>query len=322
MATRRRLLAAALAAGPAGGIARAQGGFPDRPVRLVVSFAAGGFNDVLARFLAQGAAPGLGQPVVVENRAGGGGMLGSELVARAAPDGHTLLMASVPHVVSPLMVPGAAYDPVRDFAGVVLAGEVPNVLVVHPDVPARSVPELLALIRTDPGQYSYASNSVGGSSHLGMELFRMAAGGLDVTHVPYRGSSPALADLMAGRVAMTMDNLNFQLPAIRDGRLRAIAVASAQRSPLLPEVPTVAESDLPGFRATAWFAVLAPAGTPAPVLARLGDVLAGVLHGPDVASRLPGFDVIAGDGAATMRFLAEEQGRWSPVIRAANIRAG
>lgn len=321
MPTRRLLLTAPLAAGPIG-IARAQNGFPDRPVRLVVSFAAGGFNDVLARFLAQGAAPGLGQPIVVENRAGGGGMLGSELVARAAPDGHTLLMASVPHVVSPLMVPGAAYDPVRDFAGVVLAGEVPNVLVVHPDVPARSVPELLALIRTHPGQYSYASNSVGGSSHLGMELFRMAAGGLDVTHVPYRGSSPALADLMAGRVAMTMDNLNFQLPAIRDGRLRAIAVASAQRSPLLPEVPTVAESDLPGFRATAWFAVLAPAGTPAPVLARLGDVLAGVLHGPDVASRLPGFDVNAGDGAATMRFLAEERGRWSPVIRAANIRAG
>jgi tripartite-type tricarboxylate transporter receptor subunit TctC len=322
MPTRRHFLAAALAAGPAGGIARAQGGFPDRPVRLVVSFAAGGFNDVLARFLAQGAAPGLGQPFVVENRAGGGGMLGSELVARAGPDGHTLLMASVPHVVSPLMVPTPAYDPVRDFAGVILAGEVPNVLVVHPDVPAHSVPELLALIRARPGRYSYASNSVGGSSHLGMELFRMAAGGLDVTHVPYRGSAPALADLMAGRVAMTMDNLNFQLPAIRDGRLRAIAVASAQRSPLLPEVPTVAESGLPGFRATAWFAVLAPAGTPAPVLARLSDVLAGVLHGPDVAARLPGFDVIAGDGPATMRFLVEEQGRWSPVIRAANIRAG
>jgi tripartite-type tricarboxylate transporter receptor subunit TctC len=322
MPTRRRFLAAALAARPAGGLARAQEGFPDRPVCLVVSFAAGGFNDVLARFLAQGAAPGLGQPVVVENRAGGGGMLGSELVARAAPDGHTLLMASVPHVVSPLMVPGPAYDPVRDFAGVILAGEVPNVLVVHPDVPARSVPELLALIRAHPGRYSYASNSVGGSSHLGMELFRMAAGGLDVTHVPYRGSAPALADLMAGRVAMTMNNLTFQLPAIRDGRLRAIAVASAQRSPLLPEVPTVAESGLPGFRATAWFAVLAPAGTPAPVLARLGDVLAGVLRGPDVAARLPGFGVIAGDGPATMRFLAEEQGRWSPVIRAANIRAG
>ena len=321
MTTRRRLLAVALAAGP-GGIARAQEGFPHRPVRLVVSFAAGGFNDVLARFLAQGAAPGLGQPVVVENRAGGGGMLGSELVAKAAPDGHTLLMASVPHVVSPLMVPGPAYDPVQDFDGVILAGEVPNVLVVHPDVPARSVPELLALIRAHPGQYSYASNSVGGSSHLGMELFRIAAGGLDITHVPYRGSAPASADLMAGRVAMTMDNLNFQLPAIRDGRLRAVAVASAQRSPLLPEVPTVAESGLPGFRATAWFAVLAPAGTPAPILARLGDVLAGVLRGPDVASRLPGFDAIAGDGAATMRFLAEEQGRWSPVIRAANIRAG
>lgn len=320
MTTRRSVLSAVLVAGlPAS--AGAQGTFPDRPVRLIVSFAAGGFNDVLGRFLAQGATGALGQPVVVENRVGGGGLLGSELVARAAPDGYTLLMASVPHVVSPAMVPRAAYDSVRDFTGVILAGDVPNVLVVHPDVPARNVGELLALLRANPGRYSYASNSVGGSSHLGMELFKMQAGGLDVTHVPYRGSAPAVADLLAGRVTMTIDNLNFQLPNIREGRLRALGVASLERSPLLPEVPTLSESGLPGYQASSWFAVLAPAGTPAPVLERLNAAFTGVLREPEIAARLPAFNVMGRDGAAAMRFVAEEQERWTAVIRSANIRA-
>jgi tripartite-type tricarboxylate transporter receptor subunit TctC len=320
MLNRRILLAAATFSAALPGALHAQGAYPDRPIRLIVSFSAGGFNDILARFLAQGAAPLLGQPVVVENRPGGGGMLGSEVVARAAPDGYTLLMASVPHVVSPAMVPRAAYDPVRDFTGVILAAEAPNVLVVHPDLPARTVPELIALIRANPGKYSYASNSVGGSSHLGMELFKLQAGGLDITHVPYRGSAPAMADLLAGRVSLTIDNLNFQLPSIREGKLRAIAVTTLQRAPTLPEVPTVAEAGLPGFQVAPWFGILAPAGTPAPVVARLHQVFVTVLHAPDTAARLPGANIIASDPAVMQRFLAEDQARWTEVIRAANIR--
>lgn len=300
--------------------ARAQAGFPDRPIRLVVSFFAGGFNDILARFLAQGTTPMLGQPVVVENRPGGAGMLGSDLVAHAPADGYTLLMASVPHVVSPAMVPRPSYDPVRDFAGVTLAAEVPNVLVVHPDLPARTVPELIALIRSRPGAYSYASNSVGGSSHLGMELFKLRAGGLDITHVPYRGSAPAMADLLAGRVQMTVDNLNFQVPSIREGKLRAIAVTTLERVPDLPAVPTVAESGLPGFVVAPWFGVIAPAGTPAPVIGRLSAAFDGALRAPEVASRLPGARIIAGGPAEMTRFLAEDQARWIEVVRAANIR--
>jgi len=229
-------------------------------------------------------------------------------------------MASVPHVVSPAMVPRPTYDPVHDFAGVTLAAEVPNVLVVHPDLPARTVPELIALIRANPGKYSYASNSVGGSSHLGMELFRMRAGGLDVTHVPYRGSAPAMTDLLAGRVQMTIDNLNFQLPSIQDGKLRAVAVTTLERVPALPDVPAVAESGLPGFVVAPWFGILAPAGTPAPVIARLNEVFTGALRAPDVASRLPGARIIAGGPAEMQRFLSGDQARWSEVVKAANIR--
>jgi tripartite-type tricarboxylate transporter receptor subunit TctC len=319
MIARRILLGAGIPLALPGTL-RAQGSYPDRPIRLIVSFSAGGFNDILARFMAQGATTTLGQPVVVENRPGGAGMLGSELVARAPADGYVLLMASVPHVVSPLMSARPAYDPIRDFAGITLAAEVPNVLVVHPSLPARTLPELIALIRANPGQYSYASNSVGGSSHLGMELFKLRTGGLDITHVPYRGSAPAMADLLAGRVQMTIDNLNFQLPSIQEGKLRAIAVTTLERVPELPDVPTASEAGLPGFVAGPWFGVLAPAGTPAPVVARLNEVFTQALRAPEVAARLPGARIIAAKPAETMRFMAEEQARWAEVVRAANIR--
>lgn len=319
MIGRRGLLGAGLPLALPGAL-HAQGNYPDRPIRLIVSFSAGGFNDILARFMAQGASSLLGQPVVVENRPGGAGMLGSELVARAPADGYVLLMASVPHVVSPLMSARPAYDPVRDFAGIILAAEVPNVLVVHPSVPARTLPELIALVRENPGRYSYASNSVGGSSHLGMELFKLRTGGLDITHVPYRGSAPAMADLLAGRVQMTIDNLNFQLPSIQEGKLRAIVVTTMERVRALPDVPTANESGLPGFVAGPWFGILAPAGTPAPIVARLNDAFTRVLQAPDVAARLPGARIIAGGPEEMIRFMAEEQTRWGEVVRAANIR--
>ncbi len=317
MIARRTLLAATLAT-PA--LAQAPW-TPDRPIRLIVPLSAGGFNDIIARYVAAGISGPLGQPVVVENRAGGAGVPGAEFVARAAPDGLTLMQASLPHVVNAALVANMPFDPVGDFETVCVLAQNPNLFVVHPSFPARTVQELVAVVRANPGKYTFASNSVGGSSHLGMEMFKRAAGGLDLVHVPYRGSAPAMADLLAGSVQMTIDNMSFQAPFVRDGRLRAIAVTSAQRSSFFPEVPTVQEGGFAGFEAASWFTILAPKGTPAPIVARLNAEMAKVLRGTDAAEKLPGSQILALSPAESAAYYRRESEKWVGVARAVGARA-
>ena len=213
------------------------------------------------------------------------------------------------------------FDPVGDFATVCALAQNPNLFVLHPSVPARTLAELVALVRANPGKYSYASNSVGGSSHLGMEMFKGAAGGLDIVHVPYRGSAPATTDLLAGNVQTTIDNLVFQAPFVREGKLRALAVTTRQRSSLFPEVPTVEESGYPGFEAASWFVILAPKGTPAPIVARLNAEMVKALRAPDAAEKLAGSQILALDPAASDAFYRRESEKWVGVARAVGARA-
>jgi tripartite-type tricarboxylate transporter receptor subunit TctC len=320
MIVRRHALAgtAALFAAPA---ARAQAPWPNRPLRLIVAFAPGGFNDTIGRYVAAGLSPALGQPVFVENRTGGGGVIGSEAGARAAPDGYTLLVASVPHAVNAALHRSLPYDPIGDFEAVSLLGSNPNLLVVHPSVPARSVAELVALVRANPGKYSYASNSIGGSSHLGMEMFRRAAGGLDLTHVPYRGSAPAMADLLSGTVHMTIDNIVFQAPFVRDGRLRALAQSGRTRNAMFPDLPTIAESGFPGFENVSWYLILAPKGTPRAIVDRLSAEIARVLRAPDAAQRLTGADLVGGTPEEAAAYLRAQSETLTRLARDVGARA-
>ena len=249
-------------------VASAQG-YPNRTIRLVVPFPAAGTTDILARAAAQKLTEAFGQSVVVDNRPGAAGNIGSDLVAKSAPDGYTLLMGTVgTHAINPSLYSKMPYDHVKDFVPVVLVAGVPNVLVVNPALPVNSVADLIKLAKDKPGQINFASSGSGTSIHLSGELFKTMAG-VDITHIPYKGSSPALTDLVGGQVQIMFDNLPSALPQIKAGKLRAIAVTSLKRAPVLPDVPTISESGLPGFEASSWFGVLAPAGTPAPIVARI-----------------------------------------------------
>ncbi|HEX3632478.1 MAG TPA: tripartite tricarboxylate transporter substrate binding protein [Casimicrobiaceae bacterium] len=243
--------------------------YPTRPIRLVVPFPPAGTTDILARAVAQRLSVSLGQSVIIDNRPGAAGNIGSDLVAKSAPDGYTLLMGTVgTHAINPSLYGKMPYDHVKDFVPIVLVAGVPNVLEVTPSLPVNSVAELIKLAKEKPGQLNFASSGSGTSIHLSGELFKTMAG-VDMMHVPYKGSAPALTDLMGGQVQLMFDNLPSSLAQIKAGKLRAIAVTSAQRAPALPNVPTIAESGLPGFEASSWFGLLAPAGTPAAVVARI-----------------------------------------------------
>src|SRR5438034_5972010 len=256
-----RALAAALLV-VAAPVALGQVAYPTKPVRLVVPFPAGGTTDLLARAAAQKLSEAWGQQVIVDNRPGAAGNIGAELVAKAAPDGYTLLMGTVgTHAINASLYAKMPYDHVKDFAPVILVAGVPNVLVVNPSLPVHSVQELIAYAKANPGKLNFASSGSGTSIHLSGELFKVMTG-VQMTHVPYKGSAPALQDLLGGQVQLMFDNLPPSLPQIKAGRLRALAVTSATRAPALPDVPTVAEAGLPGFEASSWFGVLAPAGTP------------------------------------------------------------
>src|SRR5205809_3388235 len=243
-------------------VALGQAAYPTKPVRLVVPFPAGGTTDLLARAAAQRLSEAWGQQVIVDNRPGAAGNIGAELVARSAPDGYTLLMGTVgTHAINASLYAKMPYDHVKDFAPVILVAGVPNVLEVNPALPVNSVADLIKLAKAKPGQINFASSGSGTSIHLSGELFKTMAG-VDMTHVPYKGSAPALTDLMGGQVQLMFDNLPSALPQIKGGRLRAIALTSTTRAAVLPDIPTVAESGLPGFEASSWFGILAPAGTP------------------------------------------------------------
>lgn len=295
--------------------------FPDRPVRLVVPFAPGGSSDLAARLIAEPMAERLGQPVVVENRAGAGGTLGAELVARSAPDGHTMLIAATGALtINPHVTPGTAFDPRRDLAPVCRVFTTDHALVVTPSLPARSLAEFIALAKARPGQVSFASSGPATTLHLFGELFRLQAG-VDITHVPYRGNAPAMTDLLAGTVQSMFDQLIISGPYIQAGRLRALCVTGAARNAQFPEIPTAAESGLPDFVVTSWNALMVPAGTPAPAVARLNEACAAALAVPAVRERMlaTGAEPAPSSVEALAALLAAEYERWGRVVREAKV---
>jgi len=242
--------------------------YPSKPIRLIVPVAAGGNQEITARAVAEEMSKGLGQQILVESRPSSSALVGTQLVAHAAPDGYTLLSVSTTFARAPALVAAAGYDPVRDFAGVSLISRIPLVLVINPSVPAKSVAELVALAKARPGELSYGTSGIGSTGHVAQEVFNRAAG-IRMLHVPYKGNAQSLVDLLGGQVQMMFDQLSTSLPHIRSGKLRALGVSSRARSPLLPEVPTIDESGVPGFEDVTWNAILAPAGTPKPIIDRL-----------------------------------------------------
>jgi len=304
--------------------------YPSKPIRLVVPFPPGGTTDILARDVGQRLTETLGQSVVIDNRPGAAGNVGSDIVAKSAPDGYTLLMCTVSsHAINPGLYSKLPYDHIKDFAPVILVARVPNVLEVNPAVPVNTVSDLIKLAKEKPGQINFASSGSGTSIHLSGELFKTMAG-VDMVHVPYKGSAPALVDLVSGQVQVMFDNLPSSLGQINAGKLRAIAVTSAQRSPALPDLPTIAESGLPGFEATSWFGVLAPAGTPPAIVNRLNAEINKWLQSPDGKEKLlaqgaliepRGESVTAGGSPEQFAaFIRAETEKWAKVIKASGAK--
>ena len=293
--------------------------WPSRPVRLVVPFPAGGLIDRMARLIGPKLAQSLGQAVVVDNKSGVGGHLGAADVARAEPDGYTLLMASPPLTIGPAIYKSLPYQPAQ-LEPVALLGRVQNVMLVNAKSPIRSVAQLTERARAQPGQMNYASNGNGTSLHLCMELYKSLSG-TQITHVPYRGAAGAMTALLAGEVDVMFDNLPAALSHIRAGTIRALAVAARERSPALPDVPTMIEAGVPGFDVTAWFGVAVPARTPATVTGRLGEALAAIAAAPDVvaAMQAQGAEPYLLQQAALRQFWAEDAARWAKVASAAGI---
>jgi tripartite-type tricarboxylate transporter receptor subunit TctC len=296
--------------------------YPSRPLRLVTGSAPGGGSDFVARALAEKLSERLGQTVLVDNRPGAGGAIGADVVAKANPDGYTLLVNTGSAIAVNPALQAQPYDVKRDFAPVMLVSRAPFVLAVHPALAAKSVTELITLLKAQPKKYSYASSGMGAMSHLAMELFKNSAG-VNVVHVPYRGSAPAAVDLIAGQVQLAMNNIVPTLPHVRSGRVRALAVSGPLRSPVLPEVPTVAASGLAGYEALQWYGVLLPAKVPAPIAALLHREITAVLQVPIVRTRLTeeGGDIVGGTPAEFADFIARETVKWAQVVKAAGVKA-
>ncbi|NRP22828.1 hypothetical protein LPJGGPFB_06089 [Ensifer adhaerens] len=297
-------------------------GFPDRAVTLVVPFAAGGSTDVVARIVAQKMSEDLGQQVIVQNVAGAGGNLGADNVARADPDGYTILMGTVAtHALNPLILKTKPYDPEKDFAPISLLVIVPNVLVVNPEMPAKTVAELLALLKAKPDEYAYASSGNGTPLHLSGELFKTMAG-VSMQHIPYKGAGPALNDVIGNQVPIMFDNLPSSSGHIKAGTLRALAVTTAERAPSFPDVPTVAEAGIPGYETYTWNALFAPANTPEPVVARLNEAANKALADPAVVERMKEFSatIVGSTPAELGAHVKAELAKWTPIVRDANIQ--
>lgn len=294
--------------------------YPTKPIRVLVGYAAGGFTDLFGRVVAEELSTALKQQAIVENRTGAGGVIAIEAARNSPPDGYTLLVASPPHVINAALQPNAPYHPWQDFKAIILVASTPSLLVAHPSVPGATVKELVEHIRANPGKLNYASSSVGASSHLAMELLKREAGGLDITHVPYRGSAAAATDLLAGRVQLAIDNVVFYAPHVKEGKLRAIATIGRERSELLPDVPTFAEAGFPSFDAQAWYMMLAPANTPDAIIARLNAALMPMVGDPKVRQRLTGAQFIGSTPTEADAYLRQETEKWGKVVREANIK--
>ena len=303
------------------GIAQAQS-YPGKTVRLIVPFAAGGSTDVIARILAPKLTEAWGQQVIVDNRPGGNTTIATELVARAAPDGHTLLVTPAPFTVVPSVMTKLPYDPAKDFEPITLINTTPMGLVVHPGVPAKNLKELIALAKTRPGQMNFGSSGSGGVPHLSGELLNTMAG-LKITHVPYKGNAPALADLVGGHVDMAFNGLTSVVPFIKSGRLRVLGVTSIGRTAALPEVPTLDEQGLKGFQAVAWNGLTAPARTPKDIIVRIQETSARIVKSPELAEQLKrdGSDPVGSTTAEFVTHLREEVVKWKKVLDRAGIKS-
>jgi tripartite-type tricarboxylate transporter receptor subunit TctC len=296
--------------------------WPNKPIRLIVPSPPGDGSDLMARSVGQKLSEALGQQVVVDNRPGAGGRLGTELAAKSAPDGYTLIMGNAgSHAINSALYKDLPYDIERDFVPVTQVMRAPNVLVVNPSLPVSSVKDLIALYKANPGKYSYGSGGNGSSAHLSAELFKSMAG-VDVVHVPYKGATPALTDLIAGQVAMFMGNLPPAMGHIKSGRVKALAVTTSQRSSLVPEIPTVAESGLPGFETVAWFGIFAPTGTPKEIVQRLADETAKVVQRPEIREAIAalGGEPVGNSPAAFAAIVKGDLAKWRKVVTEANVK--
>ena len=315
-----RLLALLLAF--AATLASAQS-YPNRPIKLIVPFAPGGSADLVGRLLAQQMSESFGQPVVVENKGGASGMLGNEYVAKSAPDGYTLTVGTLgPFAVNQTLFDHVPYDNIRDFAPITLTGISSHILVAHPSIPVQNVSELIALAKEKPGQLTFASSGTGNATHLTFELFKARAG-IDIVHVPYKGGGPAMADLVGGQVLFSFASMASAVPFVRAGRLRAIAVSGGERSALFPDVPTVAESGLPGFASEDWQGILAPAKTPAEIIGKLNGEIARILALPEVKAKLQaaGFEPKPSTPEWFAQFIQAETLKWAKLLKAIGIKA-
>jgi tripartite-type tricarboxylate transporter receptor subunit TctC len=301
-------------------LAQAQS-YPAKAIHMIVGFPPGGTTDVIGRLVAAKLSDRLGQQVVVENRPGASGMIGADAVAKAAPDGYTLLMSSSTHATYTSLYSKVPFDPVRDFEPVSFVGTTPYVMVVHPSLPVQSVADLVRYAKAHPGQLNYAASTPGTAQHLAWELFKRSTG-TDLIYIPYKGTGALMPDLLSGRLQAAIDNVAVMTQHVRNGALRGIAVTSPKRSPVLPELPTVAESGVPGFQAIGWFGVFAPAGTPEPVIRTLSDKIASVLKQPDMLERMVelGAEAASGGQDDLRKLLANEMQVWGKVIREAGVK--
>jgi tripartite-type tricarboxylate transporter receptor subunit TctC len=316
--TRSLFLAALLAVH---GVAGAADAYPSRPIRMILPVPPGGVADTVARLVLPRAAETLGQPIVIDNRPGANGNPAYEMTARAAPDGYTLVTAATGVAINPSLYRKAGFDPVKDFAPITLGVIAPNILLVHPSVPAKSVKELVAMARAKPGEVLFASPGNGTTGHLAVELLQQSAR-IKVTHVPYKGGGPALTDLIGGHVHAYFSVALVAVPLVKAGKLRALGITTEKRSPLAPDMPTVAEAGFPGFDVSGWFGWLAPARTPAPIVNRLNAAIVGVLKSPEIRDRLlsQSTEPVGNSPEAFARFIRSERDRFARVIREANVR--
>jgi tripartite-type tricarboxylate transporter receptor subunit TctC len=318
-----RWCAIAVLGGLAGLIHAQAQSYPNKPIRYIVPFAPGGSTDLLARLVAQKLQEAWGQPVVVDNRPGAGGAIGAEAAAKSPPDGYTIIGGTIStHAINASVYSKLPYDPIKDFEPVTLLATQPNMLVVHPSIPAKNVAELVALLKANPDKYSFSTAGNGTSAHLAGELFKSMTG-TKMQHVPYKGSAQALVDAVGGQVSMSFDNINTAYVQVKAGKLRALAVTTAKRSGIAPEVPTMAEAGLPGYELGSWHGVFAPAGTPRDIVAKLNTGIVMALQAPDVREKLQtlGIDPVGSSVDAFSAFVKSEVPKWAKVVRESGATA-
>ena len=312
---------AGIAVALVGASGAAEAAFPDKPIRFVVPFPPGGGNDVVARSLAEGMSKDLGQQVVVENKAGAGTVIGTEFAATRPPDGYTILMGSFAFAINPSLLKSLPYDPIKSFTPIAYIGKYPNIVVVQPDRPYKTMAEFIAYAKANPGKMNYGSFGNGTSPHLSAEMLKLLAK-VDITHVPYKGASPALTDLLGGRLDVIFSTVSSAGPFIRSNRLRPLAVTSAVRAPAYPDLPTIAEAGVPGYEAVAWYGILAPAGVPADIVTRLNASIVVAAKNENFLKRSAddGLDVKVDSPAVLAKLIAGEIARWRPVVKEAGIK--